>query len=360
MATAGEYPSPAVKPATEQLDSSRTGWAVELGLAGIACAFFGGMTLVGKSPWASVGAAGLIAFAALLGGALVGFLFGLPRAKAADTSGNSPSYRPNSNLEEMSDWMTKLIVGIGLIQLGTIADAFSRASQAAGVAIGFETGAQFLAGAWILFFAVTGFLGTYLWARTLLERTFALADGIVVRLEPDGGTAGANTAQAGDTANHQRSLIQRIHDWLFDRRPVTGTSHTPMNIEDVEGIGPAYAAKLTKAGVKTTDDLLARGAKPKGRDELEKATGISHAEILGWVNRVDLYRLTGVGSEYSDLLEEAGVDSPAELSHRVADHLAAKLEEINKAKKLVRRVPTETMVAGWIEQAKKLPKVVEH
>jgi predicted flap endonuclease-1-like 5' DNA nuclease len=133
-----------------------------------------------------------------------------------------------------------------------------------------------------------------------------------------------------------------------------------VKIEDVEGIGPAYAEKLIKTGVKTTDDLLARGAKPKGRDELEKATGISHAKILGWVNRVDLYRLSGVGSEYSDLLEEAGVDSPAELAQRVPAHLAAKLEEINKAKKLVRRVPTETMVADWVEQAKKLPKVVEH
>jgi predicted flap endonuclease-1-like 5' DNA nuclease len=133
-----------------------------------------------------------------------------------------------------------------------------------------------------------------------------------------------------------------------------------MNIADVEGIGPVYAAKLEAAGVKTTDDLLSRGAKPKGREELEKATGISHGLILEWVNHVDLYRLDGVGSEYSDLLEEAGVDSPAELAHRVPANLAAKLVEVNEAKKLVRRVPTETVVAGWIEQAKTLPKIVEH
>jgi predicted flap endonuclease-1-like 5' DNA nuclease len=133
-----------------------------------------------------------------------------------------------------------------------------------------------------------------------------------------------------------------------------------MNIIDVEGIGPVYAEKLKAAGVVTTDDLLERGAKPKGRQELEAATGISHGKILEWVNHVDLYRLDGVGSEYSDLLEEAGVDSPLELSHRVPANLAAKLVEINEAKKLVRRVPTETMVAGWIEQAKNLPKIVEH
>jgi predicted flap endonuclease-1-like 5' DNA nuclease len=133
-----------------------------------------------------------------------------------------------------------------------------------------------------------------------------------------------------------------------------------MKIEDVEGIGPKYAAKLQAAGVKTTDELLKRGAKPKGRDDLEKATGIAHSLILEWVNHVDLYRIDGVGSEYSDLLEEAGVDSPAELAHRVPANLAAKISEINAAKKLVRRIPTEAMVAGWIEQAKKLPKIVEH
>ena len=119
-----------------------------------------------------------------------------------------------------------------------------------------------------------------------------------------------------------------------------------MKIADVEGIGPAFAAKLEKAGVKTTDDLLEKGAKPKGRDELEKATGISHGKILEWVNHVDLYRLDGVGSEYSDLLEAAGVDSPVELAHRVPANLAAKLAEVNEAKKLVRRVPTEAVVIG--------------
>jgi predicted flap endonuclease-1-like 5' DNA nuclease len=133
-----------------------------------------------------------------------------------------------------------------------------------------------------------------------------------------------------------------------------------VKVEDVEGIGPSYAAKLIKAGVKTTDELLARGAKPKGRSELETATGISHAKILEWVNRVDLYRIKGVGSEYSDLLEATGVDSPTELAHRVPANLVAKMQELNTAKKLVRVVPGEKAVTDWIEQAKKLPKVVEH
>lgn len=133
-----------------------------------------------------------------------------------------------------------------------------------------------------------------------------------------------------------------------------------MNIIDVEGIGPVHAGQLEKVGVKTTDDLLARGASPKGREELEAAAGIGHALILKWVNRVDLYRINGVGSEYSDLLEVAGVDSVPELAQRNAANLTETLAEANAARNLVRRLPTEEMVAGWIEQAKKLPRVVQY
>jgi predicted flap endonuclease-1-like 5' DNA nuclease len=134
-----------------------------------------------------------------------------------------------------------------------------------------------------------------------------------------------------------------------------------MRIEEVEGIGPAYGQKLATAGVATTDDLLAHGAKPGGRDKLAETTGISHKLILEWVNHVDLMRLDGVGSEYSDLLEAAGVDSPAELAQRNPANLATTLQEVVAARPgIVRRVPTQPMIEGWIAQAKGLPKLVEH
>ena len=134
-----------------------------------------------------------------------------------------------------------------------------------------------------------------------------------------------------------------------------------MRIEDVEGTGPAYAAKLGAAGVRSTDDLLERGAKPGGRKALEEATGIAHALILEWVNHVDLMRIDGVGSEYSDLLEAAGVDSPAELARRNAANLATTIDEVVAARpNIVRRAPNEKELQGWIDQSKKLPKVVEH
>ena len=133
-----------------------------------------------------------------------------------------------------------------------------------------------------------------------------------------------------------------------------------MNIIDVEGIGPVYAGQLEAVGVGTTDDLLERGASSRGREELEAATGIGHAFILKWVNRVDLYRVNGIGSEYSDLLEVAGVDTVPELAQRNTANLTQTLAEANAARNLVRRLPTQEMVADWIEQAKSLPRVVEY
>ena len=133
-----------------------------------------------------------------------------------------------------------------------------------------------------------------------------------------------------------------------------------MNIADIEGIGPVYAEKLAAAGVKTTDALLERGATSKGREELETATGIGHALILKWVNRADLYRIKGIGSEYSDLLEVAGVDTVPELAQRNAANLTETLAEANAARNLVRRLPTLEEVTDWVAQAKQLPRVVQY
>lgn len=131
-------------------------------------------------------------------------------------------------------------------------------------------------------------------------------------------------------------------------------------IADIEGIGSVFAEKLAEVGVKHVETLLERGASRKGRDELAEATGISDALILKWVNRADLDRVDGIGSEFADLLEAAGVDSVPELAQRNAANLAAKLVEVNVEKNLVRQVPSESQVAKWVEHAGTLPKVVTH
>ncbi len=133
-----------------------------------------------------------------------------------------------------------------------------------------------------------------------------------------------------------------------------------MKIEDLEGVGPVLGAKLRDAGVQTTDDLLEKAGPAAGRRALADATGIGPGQLLKWTNQVDLYRISGVGSEYADLLEASGVDSCAELAQRNPANLATTMAEANAARSIVRRLPTEDVVAGWIEQAKALPKVVTH
>ena len=131
-------------------------------------------------------------------------------------------------------------------------------------------------------------------------------------------------------------------------------------IVDIEGIGPVYKKKLVDAEIQTTDDLLKAAATVKGREELGKKTSIDAKLILEWVNLADLYRIKGVGQEYSDLLEEAGVDTVAELAKRVPENLHAKILEVNEKKNLVNRPPPLSAVKDWVEQAKKLKRVVEY
>lgn len=132
------------------------------------------------------------------------------------------------------------------------------------------------------------------------------------------------------------------------------------NIRDIEGIGDVYAGKLEEMGINTVEKLLEEGAGKSGRQKIAESTGLSEHQVLEWVNRPDLARIKGIGSEYADLLEAAGVDSVPELAQRNADNLQAKMEEVNEAKNLVRRTPSQSEVQDWVEQAKGLDRVVTH
>ncbi|XUX00380.1 MAG: DUF4332 domain-containing protein [Dehalogenimonas sp.] len=132
------------------------------------------------------------------------------------------------------------------------------------------------------------------------------------------------------------------------------------SISKIEGIGPKNAEKLNTVGIKTVEKLLEMGASPKGRKEIAEKTGISEGSILEWVNRADLFRIKGVGEEFSDLLEAAGIDTVKELAQRKPDNLLAKLTEVNMEKKLVRRMPVLSAVTDWVKQAKELPRIVTY
>ena len=135
----------------------------------------------------------------------------------------------------------------------------------------------------------------------------------------------------------------------------------PKKLVDIEGIGATYAAKLTEAGVKSQEALLKAGDTPKARKNLEKMTGISGKLLLKWINRADLARVKGIGEEYADLLELAGVDTVPALARRNAENLHKTLVGVAEANKnVVRRVPAATEVVKWVAAAKELPRVVSY
>jgi uncharacterized membrane protein HdeD (DUF308 family)/predicted flap endonuclease-1-like 5' DNA nuclease len=167
------------------------------------------------------------------------------------------------------------------------------------------------------------------------------------------------TATFVDTAEIAKALQRSQVEFAnMAEIPAEQAAFLKKEIEYVEGIGPAYGAKLRAIGIATPLDLLSKGATRKGRELIVKATGITMALILKWVNHTDLFRVKGVGSEYADLLEVAGVDTVVELSRRKPTNLHAKMVEMNETKKLVRKLPTEAQVEDWVAQAKQLGRVV--
>jgi len=131
-------------------------------------------------------------------------------------------------------------------------------------------------------------------------------------------------------------------------------------IEEIEGIGPAYAEKLAKANITTTGQLLKLCCDKKGRSSVCETTGCSEKQLLEWANMADLMRISGVGSEFSELLEAAGVDTVKELRNRNAENLAVAMKECNDQKKLTRAVPSAKTIQKWVDQAKTMEPMITH
>ena len=131
-------------------------------------------------------------------------------------------------------------------------------------------------------------------------------------------------------------------------------------IVEIEGVGEVYAEKLKAEGIDTVEVLLEKCSKPAGRKALAEATGISPKLILKWTNHADLFRIKGVGPQFAELLEAAGVDTVQEFRHRVPENLQKRLEEVNEQKNLCNRVPSVSEVEKMVEQAKQLPPALEY
>jgi predicted flap endonuclease-1-like 5' DNA nuclease len=184
----------------------------------------------------------------------------------------------------------------------------------------------------------------------------------------DGGGAGPDSGgDAGDAPVREAAPVREdapVHEDALEAGADVDVDQRERprrhNLEEIEGIGPVYAKILADLGFLTTDDLLLAGADPKSREGLIEATGISGKLVMRWINQADLFRVKGVGEQYADLLEAAGVDTVPDLAQRRADNLTRKMAEVNDLKNLVRRIPTEGQVAAWIEFARTLPRVVTY
>lgn len=131
-------------------------------------------------------------------------------------------------------------------------------------------------------------------------------------------------------------------------------------IDAVEGIGAEYSEKLHSFGIKDTGELLTALATPAKRTVVTKETGIPATHIMRFANMADLFRIKGVGPQYSELLESSGVDTTKELAQRVPSNLLKKMDEVNSSKNLSKRIPTEKELIRWIEEAKSLPRAIEY
>ena len=129
---------------------------------------------------------------------------------------------------------------------------------------------------------------------------------------------------------------------------------------DIEGIGPVYSGKLKAVGIDTVEELLQAAASAAGRQEFADKTGISGKRILSWANRADLWRIKGIGEEYGDLLELAGVDTAPELAQRNPENLYQALMDAQAKRKLVRKMPVLSQIQDWVQQAKGLPRVMTY
>jgi len=131
-------------------------------------------------------------------------------------------------------------------------------------------------------------------------------------------------------------------------------------IQDIEGIGPSYAERLAAAKIMTTTDLIKYCGDAKGRAAASATTGVSESLLLKWANMADLMRVSGIGSEFSELLEAAGVDTVKELRNRNADNLTASMKQVNEARHLTRATPSPKTVQKWISHAARLTPVITH
>jgi hypothetical protein len=156
------------------------------------------------------------------------------------------------------------------------------------------------------------------------------------------------------------AVISAFISWIIRRIKRPKLKDILAEVEKSKDIGSAYFNKLTMQGIKSTDALLKKGAHPDGRKEIENTTGIASDLILKWISFLDLLQIRNITIGHIYLLREAGVNSVFQLAQRNPEMYHKILVETNEKKKIVSDAFSLDIVRDWIEQAKKLPQVIEY
>lgn len=260
-----------------------------------------------------------------------------------------------------------IVLGITGIVIGLVSlyQAFKGAGWGTGIlgAISVILGIVLLANAWVLSFSLPLSIGIL----SIIGGIVALFGAFRARSEEKERAARSGPGIEPAPIEEEPVTEEPVADEPSADEPVAdepavdkepGLEHHALTF--IEGIGPAYAEKLAAAGINSTETLLERGATPQGRSSIADETGISGKLILTWVNHADLMRIKGVGSQFADLLEEAGVDTIPDLARRNAANLYEKIVAINEEKKLVRHSPSQGDVESWVAMAKELPRIIQY
>ena len=134
---------------------------------------------------------------------------------------------------------------------------------------------------------------------------------------------------------------------------------TPTNA--IYGMKVTDQRKLAKAGIRSVEALLKNCSTKTARRQMAKTTGINEKTILNWVNMADLFRIKGVATQYSMLLEASGVDTVKELSSRKPENLYNTMVEVcRKNRKVTNVPPSMTMVKNFVKHAKRLKPMVTY
>lgn len=131
-------------------------------------------------------------------------------------------------------------------------------------------------------------------------------------------------------------------------------------VELISGMTEDVALALNMQGVKYSHHLLERVRTPSQRRLLAHELGVDEKVVLRWANHADLIRIHGIGPQYAEFFEAAGVDTVRELAHRVPENLVAKLEEVNAANPMTKRIPALKEVKRYVKEAQQLEPMLEY